>query len=59
LATNFKLFFSFDYGGGGPWPETDVYNYLVVYTPNGAYYKTEAGLPFVSTFEGPAQYVGR
>lgn len=45
----FKLFFSFDYTGGtGPWPQADILNPLNSYGPNGAYYHTASGQPFVS-----------
>lgn len=59
----FKLFFSFDYlGGGSVWPptiatETDgtfsVEYYLETYK-DSAYYFNYNSLPFVSTFEGTA-----
>ncbi|KAK3945229.1 glycoside hydrolase [Diplogelasinospora grovesii] len=48
---NFKLFFSFDYAGNGPWLESDVVSYLFNYISTGAYYYY-SGRPFVSTFEG-------
>lgn len=54
MNTDFKLFFSFDYAGGGPWPSADVDSYLGEYTGNAGYYHTDGGQPFVSTFEGPA-----
>ena len=52
-GSGLKLFFSFDYAGGGAWPKADVQSYLDSYTGNAAYYKTDNGQPFVSTFEGP------
>lgn len=48
----FKLFFSFDYAGNGPWPKADVTQFIQEYGSNGAYYQYN-GKPFVSTFEGP------
>jgi hypothetical protein len=51
-SQGFKLFFSFDYAGNGPWPKTDVGALLVAYTALEAYY-TYQGKYFVSTFEGP------
>ncbi|KAF7182531.1 hypothetical protein CNMCM7691_002102 [Aspergillus felis] len=50
-SLGFKLFFSFDYAGNGPWAESDVYNLIRTYASNGAYYHYN-GAPFVSTFEG-------
>ncbi|GIJ85114.1 hypothetical protein Asppvi_003970 [Aspergillus pseudoviridinutans] len=50
-SLGFKLFFSFDYAGNGPWAESDVYNLIRKYASNGAYYHYN-GAPFVSTFEG-------
>jgi len=53
---NFKLFFSFDYLGGGagnPWSSSDVISILNTYGVNDAYYKVD-GKPFISTFEGPS-----
>jgi hypothetical protein len=51
-ALGFKLFFSFDYAGNGPWEQATVISTLLEYGPNGAYYLYN-GKPFVSTFEGP------
>jgi glucan endo-1,3-alpha-glucosidase len=55
LGSNFKLFFSFDYlGGGETWPATggnSVASYLNQYISTLAYFKYQ-GVPFVSTFEG-------
>ncbi|KAK4160430.1 glycosyl hydrolase family 71-domain-containing protein, partial [Cladorrhinum sp. PSN259] len=48
----FKLLFSFDYAGGGPWPAPIVKAYLNVYRSSSAYFKHN-GKPFASTFEGP------
>ena len=58
MASGFKLFFSFDYlGGGQPWPATgDAAPYSVAYFMNT--YKTSPhyflynGVLFASTFEG-------
>ncbi|GFF26046.1 mutanase Pc12g07500 [Aspergillus lentulus] len=50
-SLGFKLFFSFDYAGNGPWAESDVYNLIRTYGSNTAYYHYN-GAPFVSTFEG-------
>jgi len=52
-ALGFKLFFSFDYAGRGPWDKGAVTSLLREYGPNGAYYR-EDGKPLVSTFEGVA-----
>ncbi|OZJ02016.1 hypothetical protein BZG36_05201 [Bifiguratus adelaidae] len=55
LNNGFKLFFSFDYlGGGQPWPATgsnSVVSYLTQYKNSGVYFYYN-GLPFASTFEG-------
>jgi glucan endo-1,3-alpha-glucosidase len=51
----FKLFFSFDYiGGGQPWPaagDNSVASYLNQYKSSPSYF-TYNGAPFASTFEG-------
>lgn len=53
-ALGFHLFFSFDYAGGtGPWPQSDVIDYLNEYGSNAAHFSYN-NQPFVSTFEGPA-----
>ena len=49
---DFKLFFSFDYAGNGPWSKSQVGSILSTYTPLAAYYEYKAKY-FVSTFEGP------
>ncbi|KAG4439848.1 hypothetical protein IFR05_004661 [Cadophora sp. M221] len=53
--SSFKLFFSFDYlGGGAPWPaagENSVISYLNQYKDSQSYFWYK-GKPFVSTFEG-------
>ncbi|KAI8267365.1 Mutanase [Colletotrichum sp. SAR11_239] len=51
----FKLIFSFDYAGGGPWPKDDVLNLLKKYATRPEYFKHSDGTPLVSTFEGPEQ----
>ncbi|KAK7447955.1 hypothetical protein Landi51_06758 [Colletotrichum acutatum] len=49
----FKLLFSFDYAGRGPWPKETVISYLKKYTSKAEYFKHSDGRPLVSTFEGP------
>lgn len=49
---DFKLFFSFDYAGNGPFTIDDVISKLE-WTSNEWYYRFK-GKPLVSTFEGPA-----
>ncbi|PKX91286.1 putative alpha-1,3-glucanase [Aspergillus novofumigatus IBT 16806] len=51
-AVGFKLFFSFDYAGNGPWDATVVIKMIQQYGPNNAYFQHNSK-PFVSTFEGP------
>lgn len=52
LSSDFKLFFSFDYlGGGTPWTSGDIVNVLNSYGKNGAHFQVD-GKPMVSTFEG-------
>ncbi|KAL2126620.1 hypothetical protein VTI74DRAFT_527 [Chaetomium olivicolor] len=51
-ALNFKLFFSFDYAGNGPWPKSTVTDMINKYGQSVAYFK-RGPQPFVSTFEGP------
>jgi hypothetical protein len=52
LSSDFKLFFSFDYlGGGTPWTTGDIVNILSTYGKNGAHFQVD-GKPMVSTFEG-------
>ncbi len=54
-GSSFKLFFSFDYlGGGQKWPATgseSVVSYLQEYKSSAAYFYYD-NAPFVSTFEG-------
>ncbi|GFF25735.1 glucan endo-1,3-alpha-glucosidase agn1 [Aspergillus udagawae] len=51
-SVGFKLFFSFDYAGNGPWSQDTVIHMIQQYGSNGAYFQYK-GKPFVSTFEGP------
>jgi len=52
LDSGFKLFFSFDYlGGGAAWDKDDVIEILKAYGSNSAHYQYN-GKPYVSTFEG-------
>jgi hypothetical protein len=50
---SFKLFFSFDYAGNGPWPKAVVTAMILQYSGHPSYYYYNSQ-PFVSTFEGPA-----
>ncbi|KAI8198155.1 Mutanase [Colletotrichum sp. SAR 10_76] len=52
-SENFKLMFSFDYAGRGPWPKETVINLLKKYASQAEYFKHSDGKPLVSTFEGP------
>ncbi|KAK3988676.1 glycosyl hydrolase family 71-domain-containing protein [Cladorrhinum sp. PSN332] len=51
-ATSFKLLFSFDYAGAGPWDQTVVRDLIALYGPRATYFK-RGTQPLVSTFEGP------
>lgn len=54
----FKLFFSFDYAGGGPWNEDDVIALILQYGSSSAYFGVGDGnAPLVSTFEGPGSAI--
>ena len=53
-AVGFRVFFSFDYSGNGPWAEDDVLAYLDVYMGESVYFLHDGTLPLVSTFEGTA-----
>ncbi|KAF7537072.1 hypothetical protein G7054_g4064 [Neopestalotiopsis clavispora] len=53
-AQGFKLFFSFDYAGNGPWAMADVIDLLATYGSHAAYFQFQGG-PLASTFEGPNQ----
>lgn len=52
--TSFKLFFSFDYAGNGPWNMKEVMSLIQDYGSKPTYF-TRGSQPFVSTFEGPKQ----
>jgi hypothetical protein len=52
LGSGFKLFFSFDYAGNGPWAKADVINLINQYKSSPAYFR-HGTKPLVSTFEGP------
>lgn len=54
VQTNFKLFFSFDYAGHGPWKMQEVISKIQTYGSKPTYF-TRGSQPFVSTFEGPKQ----
>lgn len=49
----FKLFFSFDYAGGGPWDPAVIIQYLKKWGTHVAHWQHAPGRPLVSTFEGP------
>lgn len=51
-SRGFKLFFSFDYAGNGPWDKDEVISLCNSYCNNPAYYHSNGG-PLLSTFEGP------
>ncbi|KAH7629776.1 glycosyl hydrolase family 71-domain-containing protein [Sordaria sp. MPI-SDFR-AT-0083] len=51
----FKMIFSFDYAGGGPWSSNLVISMILLYSGYDSYYIDKQGRPVVSTFEGPAQ----
>ncbi|KAM7195892.1 alpha-1,3-glucanase [Naviculisporaceae sp. PSN 640] len=53
-ASNFSLFFSFDYLALGPWPKQDVINLLTEFGSRPSYFKQDGNKPVASTFEGPA-----
>jgi hypothetical protein len=53
-SLGFKLMFSFDYAGNGPWAESDVISLIQQYSSSSAYYHYN-NKPLVSTFEGPGQ----
>lgn len=50
----FKLFFSFDYAGNGPFKNQTVIDLCTDYCNNGAYYRTYGG-PLLTIFEGLKQ----
>lgn len=47
----FKMIFSFDYAGNGPWPKGEVIRLIKQYKDTGAYFYRYSQ-PLVSTFEG-------
>ncbi|KAL3428483.1 mutanase [Phlyctema vagabunda] len=51
-SLGFKLAFSLDYAGGGPWAKNTVIDMIKRYGASPSYYHYN-GQPFVSTFEGP------
>ncbi|KAJ9617013.1 Glucan endo-1,3-alpha-glucosidase agn1 [Cladophialophora chaetospira] len=51
-ATNFKLFFSFDYAAQGAWDQNAVIKTINAYSSRPSQFKWE-GKPLASTFEGP------
>ncbi|OLN85639.1 Mutanase Pc12g07500-like protein 5, partial [Colletotrichum chlorophyti] len=51
-SAGFKLFFSFDYAGNGPWPASEVLSILKKFKGSSAHF-LHNNKPFVSTFEGP------
>lgn len=51
-SVGFKLLFSFDYAGNGPWDKAVVTNMIQEYGSNRAYFQYMSN-PLVSTFEGP------
>jgi hypothetical protein len=53
-ARGFKLIFSFDYAGNGPWVKKDVIDLINAYKSSSAYF-FRGSQPVVSTFEGPDQ----
>ncbi|TQN70327.1 Glucan endo-1,3-alpha-glucosidase agn1 [Colletotrichum shisoi] len=53
-ALGFKLFFSFDYAGRGPFSKDEVVSSINKYAPSSAYFRHQKK-PLVSTFEGPDQ----
>lgn len=52
-SLGFKLFFSFDYAGNGPWPKAEVISLLQKCSSSPAHFRHN-GQTFVSIFEGPA-----
>ncbi|KAK4221608.1 glycosyl hydrolase family 71-domain-containing protein [Podospora fimiseda] len=51
-AKSFKLLFSFDYAGAGPFDQTNVRDIIAAYSSRTSYFK-RGTQPLVSTFEGP------
>jgi hypothetical protein len=58
-ALGFKLIFSFDYAGNGPWDKEDVIFHIDYYSRKPSYFRHHGTQPLVSTFEGakPEEYV--
>lgn len=54
-SKGFKLIFSFDYAGNGPWPKEDVIDLINSHKSSSAYFWHHGEKPLVSTFEGPDQ----
>ncbi|KAK4202758.1 glycosyl hydrolase family 71-domain-containing protein [Triangularia verruculosa] len=52
---DFKMIFSYDYAGGGPWSSNVVVSMMLLYSGYSSYYKDAKRRPVVSTFEGPGQ----
>lgn len=52
ITADFKLFFSFDYAGNGPWEKETVTKLLKSFSPLSSYYRYRSK-PLASTFEGP------
>ncbi|OHE90610.1 alpha-1,3-glucanase [Colletotrichum orchidophilum] len=52
-ALGFKIIFSYDYTGGGPWGANRVIQLTKNYCAFSSYYHDEKGRPLVLTFEGP------
>ncbi|KAH7092985.1 glycosyl hydrolase family 71-domain-containing protein, partial [Paraphoma chrysanthemicola] len=52
MSLGFKLIFSFDYAGGGPWDKATVTRMIQDWGKHPAYWQHD-GKPLVSTFEGP------
>ncbi|KAK4148379.1 glycosyl hydrolase family 71-domain-containing protein, partial [Chaetomidium leptoderma] len=51
----FKMIFSYDYAGGGPWSSNMVVSMTLLYSGYDSYYTDDKGRPVVSTFEGPGR----
>lgn len=49
----FRLFFSFDYAGNGPWDKADVIDLMTSYAGTSLTYFHHNDQPLCSTFEGP------
>ena len=51
----FKMIFSYDCAGGGPWSSNLVVSMTLLYSGYDSYYIDDRGRPVVSTFEGPSR----